>query len=163
MIFFQFLPIVLTVTTSEILILDPRTLQQKYKIELPDLIKITMSTYNDDLCVFHVRQHKPDSPNTTSDCLKCSSENNELRTKNNCFFEQQIPSSVNTKGDLILHTCHLVEMVAKIFLVRKNWGLLANQTLFLDSFSSNEFTQEQEIEQDKLLDIQFSNEFVIFN
>ncbi|ODM90014.1 Unconventional myosin-Ia [Orchesella cincta] len=181
----KFLPIVLVVTTTSIMILDPRTLNIKYKIPATEVLRLSVSPFADDICVLHLQQPmrvggsvmgpgeqgnlfggaggilsddddayyqfgEEPSPTQTNfgggGCV-CSSSNPGLAY----YPEQQAPSQQHqcqpgsggcglfggggdcdsghyaisevvklTKGDLVLHTYHLIEMVTKIFLVVKN-------------------------------------------
>lgn len=203
----KFLPIVLVVTTTQIMILDPRTLNIKYKIPAAEIWRLSMSPYGDDICVLHL-QHPGrvggsgggglpgsvlgpgeqgnlfggmlsddddayyqfgDEPSPTvggggnfgpGGCV-CSSGNTGggggsgfggggyytaggespqgSQQQHQCqpgsggcgLFgsggdndsgHYAVASEVVklTKGDLVLHTCHLIEMITKIYLVVKN-------------------------------------------
>ncbi|CAL8068334.1 unnamed protein product [Orchesella dallaii] len=183
----KFLPIVLVVTTTSIMILDPRTLNIKYKIPATEVFRLSVSPFGDDICVLHLQQpvrvggsvvgpggegnlfggqggvlsddddayyQFGDEPSPTTQgnfggggCV-CSSSNpqggyyypeqhNQQQHQcqpgsggcglfgggsGDCDSGQYAMSEVVklTKGDLVLHTYHLIEMVTKIFLVVKN-------------------------------------------
>ena len=51
----QFVPILLVISTSSMLILDQRTMQVKYRIPATEIYRISLSPYFDDIAVFHVR------------------------------------------------------------------------------------------------------------
>ena len=53
--YFQFVPILLVISTSSMLIMDQRTMQVKYRIPATDIYRISLSPYFDDIAVFHVR------------------------------------------------------------------------------------------------------------
>lgn len=194
----KFLPIVLVVTTTQIMILDPRTLNIKYKIPAAEIWRLSMSPYGDDICVLHL-QHPGrvggsgppgsvlgpgeqgnlfggilsddddayyqfgDEPSPTGNfgaggCV-CSSGNTAggsgfgggggyytaggespqgSQQQHQCqpgsggcglfggggdsdsghYANSEVVKL--TKGDLVLHTCHLIEMITKIYLVVKN-------------------------------------------
>lgn len=52
---FQFVPILLVVSTRSMLILDQRTLQVKYRVPATEIYRMSLSPYLDDVAVFHVR------------------------------------------------------------------------------------------------------------
>lgn len=54
-IFFQFVPILLVLSTSSMLLLDQRTLQIKYRIPASEIYRMSLSPYLDDIAVFHVK------------------------------------------------------------------------------------------------------------
>lgn len=54
-LFFQFVPILLVLSTSSMLLLDQRTLQIKYRIPASELYRMSLSPYLDDVAVFHVK------------------------------------------------------------------------------------------------------------
>lgn len=200
----KFLPIVLVVTTTQIMILDPRTLNIKYKIPAAEIWRMSVSPFGDDICVLHLHHPKigtggsvvgtgeqgnlfggvlsddddayyqfGEEPSPTvgnfgpGGCL-CSSGNTGGGLGTGGFGGGYYPSGGGggdsspssqqqhqcqpgsggcglfgvgsggvsgdtdsghyasseivklTKGDLVLHTCHLIEMVTKIYLVVKN-------------------------------------------
>lgn len=53
--YFQFVPILLVVSTRSMLILDQRTLQIKYRVPATEIYKMSLSPYMDDVAVVHVR------------------------------------------------------------------------------------------------------------
>ncbi|KAK3851400.1 hypothetical protein Pcinc_041950 [Petrolisthes cinctipes] len=102
----KFVPILLAVSTNSLLVLDQRTLQIKYRIPAMDIQRISLSPYMDDIAVLHV---KPASPTA------------ELSSSQNinpgCLFGSD---EVKRKGDLVLQTGHVIEVVTKLFLVVQN-------------------------------------------
>ncbi|KAG7165271.1 Unconventional myosin-Ib-like [Homarus americanus] len=102
----KFVPILLAVSTNSLLVLDQRTLQIKYRIPALEVQRISLSPYLDDIAVLHV---KPPSP--TAD-LSGSQNLNP-----GCLFGSD---EVKRKGDLVLQTGHVIEVVTKLFLVVQN-------------------------------------------
>lgn len=91
----RLVPVLFVVSTSSMMILDQRTLNIKYRVPAADIVRISLSPFLDDIAVFHV---------------KSSSESSVLS-----------PSFGNKwKGDLVLQTCHVIELVTKMFLVVQN-------------------------------------------
>ncbi|XP_068745846.1 unconventional myosin-Ib-like isoform X6 [Montipora capricornis] len=53
-------PQILTISDSEVLVLDPKSLQLKYNVDLGDIQKISVSPLKDGVIVFHLRSDKQD-------------------------------------------------------------------------------------------------------
>lgn len=51
----QFVPILLVISTSSMLLLDQRTLQIKYRVPAAEIYRLSLSPYSDDIAVFHVK------------------------------------------------------------------------------------------------------------
>ncbi|XP_045110459.1 unconventional myosin-Ia-like isoform X3 [Portunus trituberculatus] len=102
----KFVPILLALSTNSLLILDQRTLQVKYRIPALEIQRISLSPFLDDIAVLHV---KPPSPTTD---LGGSQNLNP-----GCLFGSD---EVKRKGDLVLQTGHVIEVVTKLFLVVQN-------------------------------------------
>lgn len=51
----KFVPILLVLSTSALLLLDQRTLQIKYRVPASEIYKISLSPFLDDIAVFHVK------------------------------------------------------------------------------------------------------------
>lgn len=51
----QFVPILLVISTSSMLLLDQRTLQIKYRVPASEVYRLSLSPYADDIAVFHVK------------------------------------------------------------------------------------------------------------
>lgn len=51
----QFVPILLVLSTSSMLLLDQRTLQIKYRVPASEIYRMSLSPYLDDIAVFHVK------------------------------------------------------------------------------------------------------------
>ncbi|XP_043652246.1 unconventional myosin-Ia isoform X2 [Drosophila teissieri] len=51
----KFVPILLVLSTSSLLLLDQRTLQIKYRVPASEIYRMSLSPYLDDIAVFHVK------------------------------------------------------------------------------------------------------------
>jgi myosin I len=51
----KFVPILLVLSTSSLLLLDQRTLQIKYRVPASEIYRMSLSPYLDDICLFHVK------------------------------------------------------------------------------------------------------------
>ena len=51
----QAIPHILTVSESELLVLDPKSLQTKYNVDLGDITRISVTPLKDGIIVFHIR------------------------------------------------------------------------------------------------------------
>ncbi|XP_037911056.1 unconventional myosin-Ib isoform X2 [Hermetia illucens] len=51
----KFVPILLVLSTSSMLLLDQRTLQVKYRVPAAEIYRLSLSPYLDDVAVFHVK------------------------------------------------------------------------------------------------------------
>lgn len=51
----QFVPILLVLSTSSMLLLDQRTLQIKYRVPASEIYRMSLSPYLDDIAIFHVK------------------------------------------------------------------------------------------------------------
>ncbi len=60
-----------------------------------------MSTFNDDFCIFGLKESTKE--NISASCL--------------CSHDNIVVNDDDTHGDLMLHTCHLIEMVTKVVMV----------------------------------------------
>lgn len=54
-LFAQFVPILLVLSTSSMLLLDQRTLQIKYRVPATEIYRLSLSPYLDNIAVFHVK------------------------------------------------------------------------------------------------------------
>ncbi|XP_037791222.1 unconventional myosin-Ia-like [Penaeus monodon] len=102
----KFVPILLVVSTNSLLVLDQRTLQVKYRIPAHDIQRISLSPFLDDIAVLHVKPPTPTADLSGSQNLNPG-----------CLFGSD---EVKRKGDLVLQTGHVIEVVTKLFLVVQN-------------------------------------------
>jgi len=95
----------------------------------------------------HHHHDNQDNDNNTDDDDQEQEDNTQQSSSSGCLLHNNHHVNTGTnKGDVILHTCHAVEMVTKIFLVHKNIVLA----------SKNKARQEQQHR--NLLPIHFSNQ-----
>ncbi|XP_037052046.1 unconventional myosin-Ib [Bradysia coprophila] len=98
----KFVPILLVLSTSSMLLLDQRTLQIKYRVPATEIYRLSLSPYLDNIAVFHVK----------ADC-----NNQQVCTETGCLFQSEIGRK---KGDFVFQTGHVIEIVTKLFLVIQN-------------------------------------------
>ncbi|CRK94774.1 CLUMA_CG008268, isoform A [Clunio marinus] len=102
----KFVPILLVLSTSSMLLLDQRTLQVKYRVPASEIYRISLSPFLDDIAVFHVKAEAfPCDESSTSD------------NPSGCLFQSELGRK---KGDFIFQTGHVIEIVTKMFLVIQN-------------------------------------------
>jgi len=101
----KFVPILFVISTSSMLIMDQRTMEIKYRIPAAEIFKLSLSPYHDDIAVFHVR---------------ASSPTRELRSQPNVVPGCLSSEGIKRKGDFVLQTGHVIEIVTKLFLVVQN-------------------------------------------
>ena len=51
----QAVPHILTVSDTELMVLDPKSLQTKYNMDLGDIQRISVTPLKDGIIVFHIR------------------------------------------------------------------------------------------------------------
>merc|ERR1712029_427129 len=76
-----------------------------YRIPAAEIFKLSLSPYHDDIAVFHVR---------------ASSPTRELRSQPNVVPGCLSSEGIKRKGDFVLQTGHVIEIVTKLFLVVQN-------------------------------------------
>lgn len=69
----QFVPILLVLSTSSMLLLDQRTLQIKYRVPASEIYRMSLSPYLDDIAVFHVKAVSQCAGNVINCNQTCSS------------------------------------------------------------------------------------------
>ena len=115
------------------LIMDQRTMQIKYRIPAAEIFKLSLSPYHDDIAVFHVRavsyyydlilggpKGQQRRPNNLPSNLFQSSPTRELRSQPNVVPGCLSSEGIKRKGDFVLQTGHVIEIVTKLFLVVQN-------------------------------------------
>jgi len=60
-------PHILTISDSELLVLDSKSLHTKYSVDLGDIQRISVSPYKDGIIVFHIRTDKQDKNHLKGD------------------------------------------------------------------------------------------------
>ncbi|XP_059609895.1 unconventional myosin-Ia [Phlebotomus argentipes] len=107
----KFVPILLVLSTSSMLLLDQKTLQVKYRVPATEIYRLSLSPYPDDIAVFHIR---PESPR----CRHGTMYHHEATdSPTGCLFQSEMSRQ---KGDFAFQTCHVIEIVTKLFLVIQN-------------------------------------------
>lgn len=94
------------------LLLDQRTLQIKYRVPASEIYRLSLSPFLDDVAVFHVRAV---SVGTSIDVNIIPFQ---VATQLIGFLVQSEMSK--KKGDFVFQTCHVIEIVTKLFLVIQN-------------------------------------------
>ncbi|KAK4881521.1 hypothetical protein RN001_004840 [Aquatica leii] len=120
----KFVPILLVVSTHSMLILDQRTLQIKYRVPATEIYRISLSPLLDDVAVVHIKASSfgnPETSSTTSDAT-------------GCLFQSDLSKK---KGDFVFQTCHLIEVVTKLFLVVQNATGKAPEVNITTEFEAN--------------------------
>lgn len=108
LLIFQFVPILLVLSTSSLLLLDQRTLQIKYRVPASEIYRMSLSPYLDDIAVFHVKAV------TMSELIY-------LPRIFSIHFSFILQSEFGRKkGDFVFQTAHVIEIVTKMFLVIQN-------------------------------------------
>lgn len=69
----KFVPILLVLSTSALLLLDQRTLQIKYRVPASEIYRISLSPFLDDIAVFHVKAVSNNSKEYLSTATKLNS------------------------------------------------------------------------------------------
>ncbi|XP_074601983.1 myosin 95E [Brevipalpus obovatus] len=93
----------LVISTCAMIVMDQRTLQVKYSIPVKDIIRISLSPYNDDLVVIHVR----------------------------------CPEASKRRGAFVFESCHVIEIVTKLFLVIQNVTNTSPEIQIASEFEAN--------------------------
>lgn len=108
----QFVPILLVLSTSSLLLLDQRTLQIKYRVPASEIYRMSLSPYLDDIAVFHV---KAVTISYLINIFRIFSIHKPLH------FSIILQSELGRKkGDFVFQTAHVIEIVTKMFLVIQN-------------------------------------------
>ncbi|GAB0093119.1 unconventional myosin-Ib [Sergentomyia squamirostris] len=110
----KFVPILLVLSTSSMLLLDQKTLQVKYRIPATEIYRLSLSPYPDDIAVFHITPYQENSR-----CHHQTLYNQQQPTESptGCLFQSEMSRQ---KGDFAFQTCHVIEIVTKLFLVIQN-------------------------------------------
>ncbi|XP_065207437.1 unconventional myosin-Ia [Planococcus citri] len=110
----KFIPMLLVISTSSMMILDQRTLDIKYRIPASEIHRISLSPFADNIAVVHIHASERDS--STGD-LHCFSSSSNLQSNSGCFF---VTNNYYEKGDIIFQSNHVIEVSTKLFLVIQN-------------------------------------------
>ncbi|XP_069357433.1 unconventional myosin-Ia-like [Maniola hyperantus] len=103
------------VSTSALLLLEARSLRLKRRVPAHTVYRLSLSPYADDLLVVHVRACGG-VESSTEELSQCSSR--EPLDAPGCLFGGE--GAWRRRGDLLLRTCHVLELATKLFLVVQN-------------------------------------------
>ena len=98
----QSIPVILVVTGVSLMVLDPKNLSLKYRIELQHVKQLSMSTYSDHIIVVHI-----DPVSQSLSLFLC------LSLSDVCYLQYKATDRSYTKGDFIFRNANIVEMVTK--------------------------------------------------
>ncbi|CAH2267979.1 jg8423 [Pararge aegeria aegeria] len=103
------------VSTSALLLLEARSLRLKRRVPAHTVYRLSLSPYADDLLVVHVRACGG-VESSTEELSQCSSR--EPLDAPGCLFGGE--GAWRRRGDVLVRTCHVLELATKLFLVVQN-------------------------------------------
>ncbi|XP_050349545.1 unconventional myosin-Ia-like [Nymphalis io] len=103
------------VSTGALLLLEARSLRLKRRVPAHCVYRLSLSPYADDLLVVHVRACGA-LESSTEELSQCSSR--EPLDAPGCLFGGE--GAWRRRGDLLVRTCHVLELATKLFLVVQN-------------------------------------------
>ncbi|XP_045496386.1 unconventional myosin-Ia-like [Colias croceus] len=103
------------VSTGALLLLEARSLRLKRRVPAHTVYRLSLSPYADDLLVVHVRACGA-AESSTEDLSQCSAR--EPLDAPGCLFGSE--GGWRRRGDVVLRTCHVLELATKLFLVVQN-------------------------------------------
>ncbi|XP_041968834.1 unconventional myosin-Ia-like [Aricia agestis] len=103
------------VSTGALLLLEARSLRLKRRVPAHAVYRLSLSPYADDLLVVHVRACGA-LESSTEEMSQCSSR--DPMDAPGCLFGGE--GAWRRRGDLVLRTCHVLELATKLFLVVQN-------------------------------------------
>lgn len=103
------------VSTAALLLLDARSLRIKRRVPAHQVWRLSLSPYGDDLLVVHVRACGG-LESSTEELSQCSAR--EAADAPGCLFGGE--GAWRRRGDVVLRTCHALELATKLFLVVQN-------------------------------------------
>ncbi|XP_073953066.1 unconventional myosin-Ia-like [Choristoneura fumiferana] len=102
-------------STAALLLLDARSLRVRRRVPAQAVYRLSLSPHADDLLVVHVRcAAQLDSDG--EELSQCSSRDAPLAP--GCLFAGE--GAWRRRGDVVLRTCHVLELATKLFLVVQN-------------------------------------------
>ncbi|GBP47445.1 Unconventional myosin-Ib [Eumeta japonica] len=110
-------PALAVVSTSALLLLEARTLRVKRRVPAPDVYRLSLSPFADDVLVVHVRACP--GPEMEPDADTGVQWSGGAGGTAGCLFAASGEAGART-GDLVLQTCHVLELATKLFLVVQN-------------------------------------------
>ncbi|XP_045514735.1 unconventional myosin-Ia-like [Pieris brassicae] len=103
------------VSTAALLLLEPRSLRVKRRVPAQQVYRLSLSPYADDVLAVHVRA--PAAPDDSDEDLSQCSSRDALDAPG-CLFGSE--GGWRRRGDVVLRTCHVLELATKLFLVVQN-------------------------------------------
>ncbi|CAH0724086.1 unnamed protein product, partial [Brenthis ino] len=103
------------VSTGALLLLEARSLRLKRRVPAHCVYRLSLSPYADDLLVVHVRACSA-LESSAEELSQCSSR--EPLDAPGCLFGGE--GAWRRRGDVLLRTCHVLELATKLFLVVQN-------------------------------------------
>ncbi|KAM3956157.1 LOW QUALITY PROTEIN: unconventional myosin-Ia [Aphomia sociella] len=102
-------------STGALLLLDARSLRLKRRVPAHAVYRMSLSPYADDVLVVHVRACGA-LESSTEELSQCSSR--DAPDAPGCLFGGE--AAWRRRGDVMLRTCHVLELATKLFLVVQN-------------------------------------------
>ncbi|XP_075976512.1 unconventional myosin-Ia-like [Anticarsia gemmatalis] len=103
------------VSTGALLLLEARSLRLKRRVPAHAVWRLSLSPYADDLLVVHVRACGG-LESSTEELSQCSSR--DTADAPGCLFGGE--GAWRRRGDVVVRTCHVLELATKLFLVVQN-------------------------------------------
>ncbi|XP_045449409.1 unconventional myosin-Ia [Melitaea cinxia] len=103
------------VSTGALLLLEARSLRLKRRVPAHCVYRLSLSPYADDLLVVHVRACGG-LESSAEELSQCSSRS--AADAPGCLFGGE--GAWRRRGDVLLRTCHVLELATKLFLVVQN-------------------------------------------
>ncbi|KAJ8718730.1 hypothetical protein PYW07_016286 [Mythimna separata] len=103
------------VSTGALLLLEARSLRLKRRVPAHTVYRLSLSPYADDLLVVHVRASGA-LESSTEELSQCSSR--DAADAPGCLFGGE--GAWRRRGDVVVRTCHVLELATKLFLVVQN-------------------------------------------
>ncbi|CAB3226815.1 unnamed protein product [Arctia plantaginis] len=103
------------VSTGALLLLEARSLRLKRRVPAHAVWRLSLSPFADDLLVVHVRACGG-LESSTEELSQCSSR--DTTDAPGCLFGGE--GAWRRRGDVVVRTCHVLELATKLFLVVQN-------------------------------------------
>lgn len=100
-------------STGALLLLEARSLRLKRRVPAHAVYRLSLSPFADDLLVVHVRA-APDAPGEPAPAHDAP----DAHDAPGCLFGGE--AAWRRRGDVVVRTCHVLELATKLFLVVQN-------------------------------------------
>ncbi|XP_063893983.1 unconventional myosin-Ib [Helicoverpa armigera] len=100
-------------STGALLLLEARSLRLKRRVPAHAVWRLSLSPHRDDLLVVHVRAAALDAADELSQCSE-----RDAADAPGCLFGGE--GAWRRRGDVVVRTCHVLELATKLFLVVQN-------------------------------------------